>query len=199
MYSHARTGPWPAAQGAVRSTSKLARCKAVRHGEHCGLPRTQASQERGSPRGLRALAVLWECRPSVASTSGSVAPCSLGRKHKWLLTGMGPEKGQSQNSSLGSAATAPFHMKRSQIKRGQWSLAPCHLFTKKQQREVETEEERKELVQEEPRASCRDAVRQEGKLFQQRAGLRPAQCPHLSPQGLYQLLKVLAHRRCSRL
>ena len=138
-------------------------------------------------------------RPTHASTSGSVAPCSLGRKHKWLLTGMGPEKGQSQNSSLGSAATAPFHMKRSQIKRGQWSLVPCHLFTKKQQREVETEEERKELVQEEPRASCRDAVRQEGKLFQQRAGLRPAQCPHLSPQGLYQLLKVLAHRRCSRL
>ena len=65
--------------------------------------------------------------------------------------------------------------------------------------EVETEEERKELVQEEPWASCRDAVRQEGKLFQQRAGLCPAQCPHLSPQGLYQLLKVLAHRRCSRL
>ena len=136
-------------------------------------------------------------RPTHPSTPGAVAPCFSGRKQ--LLTGVGPEKDQGQNASLGCTATAPFHMNRSQIKRGQWSLGPHHLFTKKQQREVETEEERKELVQEEPWASCRDAVRQEGKLFQQRAGLCPGQCPHLSPQGLYQLLKVLAHRRCSRL
>ena len=80
MYSHARTGPQPTAQGAVRSTSKPARCKAVRHGKHCGLPATQASPERASPRGLRAIAVLWECRPSVASMAGSV-----GKTEKWEI------------------------------------------------------------------------------------------------------------------
>ena len=64
-------------------------------------------------------------------------------------------------------------------------MAPHHLFTKIQQREVETEEERKELVQEEPWASCRDAVRQEGKLFQPNPKSFPCQKQRSSDIWVY--------------
>ena len=96
----------------------------------------------------------------------------LGQKRrKWLLPGVGPEKDQGQTSP-GYIARAAFHMNRTQIKRSRRSLAPHDLFTKNEGK-LKLRERGRRWSRKNRGPLARGAVKQEGKLCQQRPGLCP--------------------------